>query len=115
MSQQVSYREQEQFWSKVTFDLLYSIVMKVILLSALTGSIISKFFQLRELNESIDHNIKNVCFICDIEKQIFDRHSKKPFEKHIEEDHNPLSFIYYLNYLRSKDPTDYNGVESFVS
>ena len=82
---------------------------------SLEASIISKFSQLRTENKKREINEKNVCFICNIEKQIFDRHSKKSFEKHIDEDHNPWKYIYYLDYLKSKDSTDFTGIESFVT
>lgn len=84
------------------------------LLSVLTGSIISKFGELWVENQEREHNEKNVCFICNIEKHIFDRHSIKSFEKHIEEDHSPWKYIYYLDYLKSKDSTDFTGIESYV-
>ena len=36
------------------------------------------------------------------------------FEEHLEMDHNLWMYIYYIAYLRKKDPTAESGIESFV-
>ena len=37
------------------------------------------------------------------------------FDQHLGEDHSMWSYLFYIYYLRKKDETEYNGIESFVS
>lgn len=55
----------------------------------------------------------NCCFICNINKQEFDRFGDG-FEKHIDKDHNLWYYVFYLMHLKSKDQTEYLGIESYV-
>lgn len=56
--------------------------------------------------------MKMKCFICNLERSLFDRHSYG-FAKHIAEDHNVWQYIYFLVHLRVKDKTEFDGAESF--
>jgi hypothetical protein len=57
--------------------------------------------------------MKNRCYICNIERHEFDRYAQG-FENHIKNDHNLWQYLYFLVYMKSKDPTDYNGTESAI-
>ncbi len=37
------------------------------------------------------------------------------FEYHLRQEHNVYSYVFYISYLRQKDPTEYSGIESYVS
>lgn len=37
------------------------------------------------------------------------------FEIHIKRDHHLWDYIYFIYYVKTKDPTEYNGIESFVA
>lgn len=60
-------------------------------------------------------DMTNRCFICNIERMTFDRYAEGGFVKHIDQDHNLWNYIYYIVLLKNKDPTDYTGIESYVS
>ena len=56
---------------------------------------------------------RNNCFVCgntrlDFSKQAFN------FDDHIEIDHNPWKYIYYILYLKNKGEDELNGLEYFV-
>ena len=60
-----------------------------------------------------DLDTKNKCYICNIDRYVFDRYAEG-FEYHIEQDHNLWNYLFYILYLKSKDPTEFTGVESYV-
>ena len=57
----------------------------------------------------------NRCYICNLEKMVFDKNAEGGFTKHIDDDHNLWYYVYYLVHLDLKDSSDYSGVESYVS
>jgi uncharacterized protein with ATP-grasp and redox domains len=86
------------------------------LLNIIFGIIIDTFSSLRadKLKRSTD--TLEVCFICSIDKQVFDRASDEPdgFQNHIKLDHNMWNDLYYIFLLREQDRDDDDGLEQFV-
>lgn len=58
--------------------------------------------------------MKNKCFICDIERDDFEKEAVS-FDNHIKYEHNLWNYVYFIIYLKSKDPLDYNGTESYIA
>ena len=52
--------------------LLFFFIVKVIFLSIIKGLIVEEFTFLREHKHHIEMNIKNKCFICDLDKSTLD-------------------------------------------
>ena len=62
----------------------------------------------------MEEDMKNVCFICGLERDVFDQFADG-FENHIERDHNLWNYLYFLYHLKITPPTDYNGIESYIA
>lgn len=58
--------------------------------------------------------MKNICTVCSLNRQLFDKNSKG-FDFHIENEHNPWNYMFFLYGLRKKDNTEYTGIETYVS
>jgi len=37
------------------------------------------------------------------------------FERHLEKDHNIWSYLKFMYYIKNKDPTEFNGIESYIN
>jgi hypothetical protein len=94
--------------------LIFFFIVKIIFLSIIKGLIVEEFTHLREHKNEIEMNIKNKCFICDLDKSTLDT-LRGGFSQHILVDHNWWNYICYLIYLYSKDKNDYTGIESYIS
>ena len=81
------------------------------------GIIIDTFAVLREEDEKKKDEMENFCFICGIERDVFDKKidNKKGFEYHIKIEHHLWNYIFFLSYLNDKESTEYTGFESYVS
>ena len=57
-----------------------------------------------------------MCYICGEKAEAFERitESGGGFKQHIKVDHYMWNYVFYLGYLKEKDPLDYNGIESFI-
>lgn len=101
---------------RLVFDLAFFIVVLVVLLNVFLGMIIDTFGSLRaEKNEKL-LDTTEVCFICGIEKQIFDRASDEPdgFQTHVKIDHNMWNYLYFIFLLWEQDKDDDDGLEQFT-
>lgn len=97
-------------------DLTYFLVVIVMLLNIIFGIIIDTFSSLRADKNARLVDTEEVCFICGIDKQVFDRASDEPngFETHIKVDHNMWNYLYYIFMLWEQDRDDDDGLELYV-
>ncbi|KAJ1388392.1 hypothetical protein B484DRAFT_307600, partial [Ochromonadaceae sp. CCMP2298] len=65
-------------------DVTFFFIVNVGMLNLIAGVIITTFGQLREEQARVDADTSGVCFICGINKQVFDRASDEPdgFQTH---------------------------------
>ncbi|EAR94170.2 cation channel family protein (macronuclear) [Tetrahymena thermophila SB210] len=98
---------------RVIYDVSWFALINVIFINIIFGVIIDTFGQLRDKKREVIEDMKNVCFICGLERYVFDKHADG-FNNHIERDHQLWNYIFYMYYLSKKDSTDFNGVETEV-
>lgn len=65
----------EKYYVKLAHDATFHILVKVILLNVLFGIIIDTFAQLRDTKAKNYNDMVGVCFICDLERLIFDKYA----------------------------------------
>ena len=112
---QTAVPENEQgFYFRSFYDWTSFMILITILLNIIFGIIIDSFAQLRDKKTQTDEDIKNICFICNIEKQIFDRDTEEGFEFHTQNDHDLWQYLNFIIHLKSIDSTDLNGTESYI-
>ena len=100
---------------KLVHDATFQIVINIICLNIIFGIIVNAFASLRDEKSINDHDMKNRCYICNVEKLMFDKYCEGGFYQHIDHDHNLWMYVNYIVHLTSKDNSDFNGVESYVS
>lgn len=64
------------------------------MVAIITGVIIDTFSELRSNKADIESNQLNVCFVCSLDREKFERKGLK-FADHLETDHNPWNYLYY--------------------
>jgi hypothetical protein len=57
-----------------------------------------------------DNDTKNNCFVCGNTRQDFSKLGRN-FDIHIESEHDPWKYIYYIYYLQKKGESNLSGVE----
>lgn len=101
---------------RLILDLSFFVVVLVILLNVFLGMIIDTFSSLRADKLERMRDTTEVCFICGIDKQVFDRASTEPngFRTHINIDHNMWNYLYFIFLLWEQDRDDDDGLEQYV-
>ncbi len=97
-------------------DFSFYFVVNIGMLNLIGGAIITTFGQLRENKARRVEDTVGVCFICGIDKQVFDRASAEPegFKTHIKVDHNMWNYLYFIFMLWEQDRDDDDGLEQYV-
>ena len=102
-----------RWYVKIIWEFFYFVVINYMITEAIFGIIVEGFAVLRERKEHMEEDMFNVCFICDLERSFLDKYGKG-FDIHCEEDHNPWNYFYFMYFLKMKDHTEYNGIESYI-
>ena len=74
--------------------------------------LVLKYKELRDKKSDIDEDIENVCTICSLDRNTFEKNSKG-FEYHLTVEHNPFNYIFYMYTLKMKFETEYSGMDRY--
>jgi len=119
LSYSPSYVSVVDFSKRTAYDLAFFVIVLVLLLNIIFGIIIDTFSELRSSSNEKENLKKNNCFICNKDRHVFESHYMQKgisngFSKHITEEHNMWNYLYFLIYLRKKDPTECTGAETYI-
>jgi hypothetical protein len=98
------------------WDFLFFFSLNLIMLNIVFGIIIDTFGEMRQDRDIRDQNINEVCFICSISKEKFDRESALPegFRRHIKKDHRMWNYLFFIFHLWEQDKDDDDGLEWYI-
>ena len=80
-----SYKNTQLYYFRLIYDLSFFIIICIILLNIVFGIIIDTFSTMRKENDDMKFEINNKCFICELEKSVFDKNGG--YDTHINEGH----------------------------
>lgn len=103
----------ERYYIRYFYDLSCFITLNLIMMNVIFGIIIDTFAQLRNEKKALALDKENVCFICSLEKDKFEK-VEGGWSGHMFEDHNVLDYLAFLYHLKSKDVNDMTGIETVV-
>lgn len=96
------------------FNFAYVFIVNIVLPGIVSGIIIDTFSELRAQKMSIYSDVVNNCFICGLKREQFEAESVD-FAEHTKNDHNMWKYLWYQEYLRDKEVSDFTGGEQFVA
>lgn len=104
------------FERRFLFDLLFFVLISVILLNIIFGIIIDTFGALRDETQGREERLKTRCLICELPSADFEDENigSGSFTGHLASEHNPWDYLFFIFYLKRKDPTTYTGFEQAV-
>jgi hypothetical protein len=92
--------------AQIICEILYLIFGIKVLTEIFSGTIIDKFSELREKDESIAEDEAKICLICGQERFDLDL-EYEGFDLHIEKNHNHFNYIKFLFYMRRCSLSEY--------
>lgn len=102
--------------NRLFLQLLFQLIIMIILFNVFFGIMIDTFSSLRADKLAKYSDTVNTCFICGIDKKVFDRLSDVPdgFGRHIRDDHKMWNYLYFIFFLWEQDKDDDDGMEYYV-
>jgi hypothetical protein len=101
------------YWTEF-FRMCYFVVVNLVGLNLFLGVIIDSLAQYRLEQQFVKTDQEKKCFICGIERNVFDVVQPGTYDAHINEEHNMWQYLFFLHYLSEKDPESYTGQEAYV-
>lgn len=97
-------------------DILYFFAIVICVFNLVAGVVITTFGRLREEKNERMRDTEMVCFICGIDKQVFDRAANDPngFKVHIRDDHFMWNYMCFIFFIWEQDKDDDDGMEYYV-
>ena len=94
-------------------DLVFYITVILLLLNMINGVIVSTFSQIREESNEKEEDIKNKCFICNIDRLDFEK-KKIDFFEHQKFEHNLKHYIKFFVLVKRINEKDLDADQSFI-
>ena len=101
------------YWFRFFNDFIFYVIISLIVLNIMLGVIVSFFVQIREEEDFKENDIKNICFICNIDKATFERNKIK-FGEHKKLEHNIKLYIKFLVGLKLVNEKDLDAEQSYI-
>lgn len=97
-------------------DILFFIFITLVLLQIIFGIILDTFTQLRFETDDRVADTTGLCFMCGIEKLVFDRAGEgtEGFITHIKNDHLMWNYVRFIIFIWEQDKDDDDGLEQYV-
>lgn len=104
---------EKNYWDNFFYQMLFFFCINVIFLNIIFGIIIDTFAELREESKEREEDTNHCCYVCGFCRKDFAAESKD-FDYHIENEHNPWYYIFFLYYIEKQGKMNLNGLEQFA-
>lgn len=105
--------DEDHYWARYPFDLLFFIVVLIILLNIIFGIIIDTFAELRDAKKATAEDLDNFCMMCGREKHVFEQHGNG-WAEHTSSEHNVYAYLSYIIYVYRKPFEKCDGLEKIM-
>lgn len=101
------------FLPLLLWDFAYNWLFIYVLLAIITGIVIDAFGGLRDEKDAAEEDLRSVCFVCNLSRFDIDQ-GPIGFVKHVNIEHNPRWYLFFLIYLTKRSPAQLSGQEKYV-
>ena len=111
------------YW-RIAYDNLFNLIILCVIVVMVSGKLASSFpgliydsySQIREEDENTRLDQRNVCFICGNDRNTINKVTtgENGFFRHIQTEHNEFHYMYFISYLKDKNPHDLTCMEQYV-
>ena len=98
---------------RLLLDVGFHAIVKGLWISLFLALIIFAYFDLKKSVEEKVYDTLNRCYICHMDKDVFFKY-KINFKKHVNGEHTPMNYIYFIIYALTKNPQNATKLENYV-
>jgi hypothetical protein len=107
-------QDKDALSARFIMDFAFFAFVIIILMNIIFGIIIDTFSELREAKQERVDDTEGTCFICGIDKNIFDSKGAEVYPKHISKEHNMWAYLKFMILIWKQDKDDDDGLEQYV-
>ncbi|CAD2212671.1 Ion transport protein, putative [Angomonas deanei] len=96
------------------FRLAYYVIVMLVVSNLFFGIIVDSLSTSRSIREYILVDQEKKCFICGVERNVFDLVKPGTYDIHIGEEHNMWQYVYFIHYLFNRKKSKLTGQEHYV-
>jgi len=104
---------------QIMIGVLWSVLYGFFFLGIVGGQITDGYLQTRDELLAVQSDESDKCLVCSLDRHTIDEithgQSEKGFKQHLQSDHNPWAYVFFLHYLTLKDVDHMSGVEQGVA
>ena len=109
----ISFNDEKNYIGRTFYDIFFHICVVWIMGNIFFGIIVDTFADLRDKNSIRENDIKNVCYICHVDRDTCITRNID-FNYHVAHDHYVWNYVYFITYLHLNDPSYFKRLESQV-
>ncbi|KAK3263216.1 hypothetical protein CYMTET_27966 [Cymbomonas tetramitiformis] len=103
-------REDWEDVAHIMYLMSFVIVWMFLLSNIITGQIVDAFGSVRDIAANKKRDLEENSLICSIDRYSFGGH----FQTHMEEEQNPLDYLFFVQYILEMDPANLGGIHSHI-
>jgi len=103
-------KQQVQWWYVMLFLFLWDFIISGII----QGQIVDAFAEIRQRAADLEEDIENNCLVCSLDRFTLEQ-SLGSFQDHVDDSHNPWSYLFYLVYLDELRDDLENGMCAYIT
>ncbi|KRX09314.1 hypothetical protein PPERSA_05983 [Pseudocohnilembus persalinus] len=95
------------------WNFFFNLLVGMILTAIISGIIIDSFGERREKKKIIKEDNMNRCFICNIDREEFERQGED-FNYHQSEEHNKYNYLYYTIAVKKMSKSQRSNIDDYI-
>jgi len=99
----------------VIFNFAYTFVILWVIVAIVSGTIIDNLGNLRDMRSRIADDLESSCFICGIQRQLFQEVNENGFDEHVRTQHNIWDYLSFFIHLEETDNFEWTSAEKYVA
>lgn len=100
--------------TRFVYDMVYITFFGLLFSNITSGIMLDAFGELRQKVAELEQDKKNQCYICNVTREALEKESKT-LQDHIAGKHFLWNYVFFIYSLEKKSPTDYSGLEYYIS
>ena len=99
------------FFADIVFSFAYTFTMLWLIVAVVSGTIIDNLGNLRDMRSRIADDLEQSCFICNINRSMFEETNENGFSEHVKTHHNIRDYLSFMIHLEDTDEFEYTPSE----
>ncbi len=102
-------------FTNILFSFAYTFTMLWLIVAVVSGTIIDNLGNLRDMRSRIADDLEQSCFICNINRSMFEETNENGFSEHVKTHHNIRDYLSFFLHLEDTDEFEYTPAEKYVA